>query len=85
MSGPGEVVPLFPQEDEDVPALLAEGFLLLRALPPGDYLSRALEDLRAIAADPRMAGALAAGALRAPDRAAKEEEHRVAGRIVRAL
>lgn len=64
----GEVVPLFPPNPADVEmmetaALLAEGFMLLRGLPAGDYLARVVSDLRVLADDPRMAGALSSGAL----------------------
>lgn len=64
MNATGEVIPLFAAEEEhdaDDAAALAEAFLLMRNLPSGDYRARALADLRAIAADPRLAGLLSAG------------------------
>lgn len=83
----GEVVPLFPPDAEDVEvadtaALLAEGFMLLRGLPQGDYLARVLADLRMLAADPRMAGALSSGALALRGDAPHDLKQGLAGRLV---
>jgi hypothetical protein len=81
---PGKVVPLFPEDsdDMDTASLLAEGFMLLRNLPPGDYLSRTVRDLRAIAADPRVAGALSAGALTLRGDAPHDQQQRLTGSLI---
>ena len=84
---PGEVVPLFPLDADDCDVmstaeLLAEGFMLLRGLPPGDYLARAVRDLRAIANDPRCAGALSSGALALRSDAPHDLKQRVTGGLI---